>query len=95
MCQKNTQLQVCAVHQIFHVKKYELNTDYSPEIPHGWMIKESYNELYTVVENLKTKYKMHIQYLSCENVGENVAFKKACKQERVGMEFEFTVLHIP
>ena len=33
---------------------------------------------------------MQVQYLHYDNAGENVAFKKACKQEGLGIDFEFT-----
>ena len=42
-----------------------------------------------LIKNLKTKYNIQVQYLHHDNAGENVALKKACKQEGMGMEFEF------
>ena len=33
---------------------------------------------------------MQVQYLCCYNAGENIAFKKTCKQEGLGLEFVFT-----
>ena len=41
-----------------------------------------------LIENLKNKYYMHIQYLCCDNAGENVIFEKACKQEGLTWDFE-------
>ena len=35
---------------------------------------------------------MQVGYLCCDNVGENVAFKKACKQQGLGVDFEYTAL---
>ena len=43
-----------------------------------------------LVKNLKNKYAMQIQYLDCDNAGENVAFKKAYNQEGLGVDFEYT-----
>ena len=33
---------------------------------------------------------MQVQYLHCNNTGENVAFKKAHEQEGLGVDFEHT-----
>ena len=38
---------------------------------------------------------MHVQYLHCDNAGKNVVFKKACKQEGLGMDFEYTAQGMP
>ena len=38
---------------------------------------------------------MQLQNLQCDNAGENVAFKKACKEEGLGMEFELTTPSTP
>ena len=33
---------------------------------------------------------MQVQYLHCDNAGKNIAFEKACKQEGLQLEFEYT-----
>ena len=38
---------------------------------------------------------MQAQYFSYNNVGENIAFKKIFKQERLGIVFEFTAQGTP
>ena len=48
-----------------------------------------------LVKNLKSKYNIQVQYLCYDNTGENVDFEKACKQEGMGMEFEFTTPGTP
>ena len=42
--------------------------------------------------NLKTKYNIQIKYLCCDNIGENGYFERACKQEWMGIKFEYTAL---
>ena len=37
------------------------------------------------INNLKNKYNLHVQYLCCDNAGENVAFKKVGKQKVLGL----------
>ena len=34
-----------------------------------------------LIKNLKYKFNVHVQYLFCDNAGESVTFKRACKQE--------------
>ena len=51
--------------------------------------------LMSLVKNLNIKYNTQVQYLCCDNAGENDAFEKACKQEGMGMEFEFTAHGTP
>ena len=41
-----------------------------------------------LIKNLKNKYNLQVQYLHCNNPGENIAFKKACKQEGLGVDFD-------
>ena len=48
-----------------------------------------------LINNLKNKYNLQVQYLCCNNTGENVAFKKACKQEGLGVDFEYTAPGMP
>ena len=39
------------------------------------------------INDLKNQYNLQVQYLCCDNAGENVAFKKAFKQEGLGIDF--------
>ena len=38
-----------------------------------------------LIENLKNNYDMQVQYLHCDNVGENVAFEKSCNRKGWGL----------
>ena len=41
------------------------------------------------IKHLKTKYGVQVLYLHCNNAGKNVDFERVCKQEGIGMEFEY------
>ena len=45
-----------------------------------------------LIKNLKNIHNLQLQYLNCNNAGENVAFKKACKQQGLGVDFKCTAL---
>ena len=45
-----------------------------------------------LIKNLINKYTLHVQYLCCDNAEENIAFKKACKQEGLVVDFEYKPL---
>ena len=53
------------------------------------------NVMSGLTKYLKNKYNLQVQYLHCDNAGENVAFKKACKQEGLGLVFKYTVPGMP
>ena len=38
---------------------------------------------------------MQVQYFHCDNAGENQAFEKTCKQEGLGIDFEYTAPGTP
>ena len=48
------------------------------------------NVMMALIKNSKTKYNIQVQYLHCNNMGENIAFAIACKQEEIGLDFEST-----
>ena len=48
-----------------------------------------------LIENLKSKCNLQEWYLCCDNTEENVAFKKACKQEVLEVDFEYTAPGMP
>ena len=48
-----------------------------------------------LIKNLKNKYNLQVQYLLCNNAEENIAFKTACKQEELGVNFECTAQGMP
>ena len=48
-----------------------------------------------LIKDLKTKYNLQVQRLRCDNTGENQAFKKACNQEGLGIDFEYTAPGTP
>ena len=47
------------------------------------------NVMMGLIKNLKTKYNIQVQYMCCNNAKENVDFERVCKQERMGLEFEY------
>ena len=48
-----------------------------------------------LVKNFKTVYNIQVQYLCYNNAGEDIAFRKACKQEGMGMDFVFNTHDTP
>ena len=48
-----------------------------------------------LIKNLKNKYNIQVQYLCCNNTSENVALEKACKQEGLGVDIEYTAPGMP
>ena len=48
-----------------------------------------------LIKNLKNKYNLQVQYLHCNNAGENVAFEKAYKDNVLGVDFEYTAPGTP
>ena len=48
-----------------------------------------------LIKDLKTKYNLQVQRLRCNNAGENQAFEKACNQEGLGIDFEYTTPGTP
>ena len=43
-----------------------------------------------LIENLKTKYGIQVQFLQYNNAKENIDFERVWKQEGIGIEFEYT-----
>ena len=48
-----------------------------------------------LIENLETKHNIQVQYLHCDHAGENVDFKKVCKQEGMGMVQVYSLRYSP
>ena len=48
-----------------------------------------------LVNNLKIKLDLQVQCLCCNNAGENQAFERTCKKERLGIDFEYTTPDTP
>ena len=48
-----------------------------------------------LVNNLKIKFNLQVQHLCCDNAGENQAFERASKQERLGIDFKYTAPGTP
>ena len=46
--------------------------------------------MWGLVKNLKNKFNLQAQFLHCDNIGENQAFKRTCKEEGLGIDFEYT-----
>ena len=51
--------------------------------------------MWALINNLKTKYNLHVQHLCCDNAGENQAFKQTCKKEGLGIDFKYTAPGTP
>ena len=51
--------------------------------------------LLALVNNLKLKLNLQVQRLPCNNAGKNQAFKRTCKQEGLGINFEYTAPSMP
>ena len=74
-------------------KNWLLVIDDSTSYVQSFFLKETSNLadiIVGLIKNLKNEYNLQVQYLCCNNTGENIAFKKACKQEGLGVEFKFT-----
>ena len=48
-----------------------------------------------LIKHLKNKCNLQVQYFHCNNTGENVSFKKACKQEWLGVDFKYIAPGVP
>ena len=48
-----------------------------------------------LIKDLKTKYYLQVQWLQCDNAWENQAIEKACNQEGLGIDFEYTAPGTP
>ena len=49
----------------------------------------------SLIKNLKSKCNLHVQYLCCDNLGENFAFEKACKWKGMGVDLEYIAPGMP
>ena len=48
-----------------------------------------------LVTNLKIKLNLQVQRLRCNNAGKNQAFERTCKQEGLGIDFEYSIPGTP
>ena len=48
-----------------------------------------------LIKNLKIKVNLQVQFLCCDNTGENVAFERVYKQEGLEVDFEYTAPGMP
>ena len=46
-------------------------------------------KMIALIKDLKTKYNLQVQWLGCDNAGENQAFERTCNQEGLGIDFEY------
>ena len=68
------------------------------DYPWSLFLKEKSNLAETtlgLVNNLKIKFNLQLQYLCCDNAGKNQAFKKTCKQEGLGIDLEYIAPGMP
>ena len=47
----------------------------------------------SLVKDLKATYGINVKHARYNNTGENEDFKRACKQEGMGIQFEYTMPH--
>ena len=47
------------------------------------------------IKELREKYTAPVKYIMCDCAGENNALDKACKQEGLGIQFEYTAPGTP
>ena len=57
--------------------------------------KEVKANVIELVKELKAKYGIVVKYIRCDNAGENRALQDACRQEGLGITFEFTTPGTP
>ena len=48
-----------------------------------------------LIKNLRAKYGIQVQYARCDNAWENEDFDWPCKQEGMGVKFQYTAPGIP
>ena len=79
-------------------KHWLLVTDYSSNYIWSFFLKKISNLVDILIVLIKTwrnEYNLQVQYLCCYSESENVTFKKACKQEGLGVDFKYTVSGMP
>ena len=53
------------------------------------------NVILGLINDLKSKYGIQVNYAQCDNAEENENFEMACKQKGMGIEFNYTGLTTP
>jgi len=53
------------------------------------------DELIPWIKDLKATYGLSIKIIRCDNAGENVKLQETCKNEGLGIHFEYTALGTP
>ena len=48
-----------------------------------------------LIEDIKTRYVINVQYAWCENTWENEDLEKVCEQEGMDAQFEYTMQGTP
>ena len=79
-------------------KHWLLYVDNSSNFNLSCFLKEKSNlvdGMIGLIKNLKNKYNLQVQYLCCDNAGQDIAFQKACKQEELGVDFKYTAPDLP
>ena len=53
------------------------------------------NMMRGLIKHLKASYNIQVQYLHCDNTGENIDFKWTCQLEKMRMKLKYTTLGTP
>jgi hypothetical protein len=56
---------------------------------------ETKDILIALIKELKQAYNIEVKTIRCDNSGENNALQRSCKQEGLGIVFEYTALNTP
>ena len=56
---------------------------------------ETSERVIDLVKHLKASNNVKVNIIRCNNAGENISLQKECKQEGLGITFQFTALYTP
>ena len=79
-------------------KHWLLVLDDCTDLAWGYFLKSKSDlndEILALIKELKPKFGITVKYIRCDNAGENKALEKACKQEGLGITFEYTTPSTP
>ena len=51
--------------------------------------------IFALLKDLKSTQDIDVKYIHCNNDGEHESFERLCKQERLGIKFEYTMPGMP
>ncbi len=56
---------------------------------------ETAGKITSLIKHLKATLNYQVKFLRCDNAGENISTEEACKEEGLGVTFEFTAPNTP